>query len=294
MERSNYPATYRAMSSASADNRRTHFRLLKLQIFVLVAIAIVSAINWELIPALRTISIGAASFLIVLSFLQMFAQIQKYDKKWFASRAVAESVKVQTWRFMMRAQPYQDSSNPTSPTEHFVADIHQLISEQPDAKLVAGSKVIEGAEVSQFMLEQRDKPVAQRRDFYLKGRIQEQKDWYSKKATLNSESHSRWFATTFVLQGGSGVIALLVALSPGFPLNPAGIVATVAASGISWMNARSYRELSQSYGLIAHDLAGYESVAQEADSQEKIEKLVANVESRISGEHTYWKARRLY
>src|SRR2546425_11113442 len=157
MERSNYPATYRAMSAASADNQRTHFRLLKLQIFVLVAIAIVSAINWESIPALRTISIGAASFLIVLSFLQMFAQIQKYDRKWFASRAVAESVKVQTWKFMMKVPPYQDSSNPPSPTERFVTDVRQLLSMQSDAKLVAGSQPIEGVEVSRFMLDQRNK-----------------------------------------------------------------------------------------------------------------------------------------
>jgi len=224
----------------------------------------------------------------------MFAQIQKYDKKWFESRAVAESVKVQTWRFMMQVAPYHDSSDSISPKERFVADVRQLLEEQPDAKVVAGSKPIEGPEVSQFMLDQRTKPVGDRRDFYLKGRIQDQKDWYSKKAATNSKMHSRWFLATFVLQGGSGIIALLVVLISGFPFNPAGVVATLATSGISWMNAKRYRELSQSYGLIAHDLAGYEAIAGEADSQDKFEKLVSNVESRISGEHTYWKARRLY
>ncbi len=250
MERSNYPVTYRVMSAISADNQRTYFRLLKLQVALLLSIATVSAIDWQLFPFLRTVSIVAASFLIVLSFLQMFAQIQKYDKKWFESRAVAESVKVQTWRFMMQVAPYHDSSDSISPKERFVADVRQL--------------------------------------------LEEQKDWYSKKAATNSKMHSRWFLATFVLQGGSGIIALLVVLISGFPFNPAGVVATLATSGISWMNAKRYRELSQSYGLIAHDLAGYEAIAGEADSQDKFEKLVSNVESRISGEHTYWKARRLY
>ncbi|HEV2120765.1 MAG TPA: DUF4231 domain-containing protein [Candidatus Bathyarchaeia archaeon] len=294
MERSNYPATYRAMSEASANSQRTHFRLLKLQVAILFSIVMISAVNWQLFPAFRTVSIVAASFLIVLTFVQLFAQIQRYDRRWFVSRAVAESVKVQMWRFMMKVSPYQDSADTSTVIEHFVADVQQMLKEQQNARLVAGSTPVQGTEISQFMLDQRNKSVGERRDLYVMGRIQDQKDWYSKKAVSNSKSYSKWFAATFVLQGGSGVMALLFTLFPGFPFSPAGIVATLATSGISWMNAKSYRELSQSYGLIAHDLAGYESVAREADSQENLEKLVSNVEGRISGEHTYWKARRLF
>jgi len=282
------------MSAASADNQRTYFRLLKLQTIILLSIALVSAVNWQLFPDFRAISIVAAVFLIVLSFSQAFGQIQKYDYKWFLSRAVTESVKVQTWRLMMRVPPYQDSPDDSSAVERFVADIRKMLSEEPDAKLVAGSKPVEGTEVTQFMLDQKAKSVTGRRDFYLQDRIQDQKDWYSQKAVSNSRSHSKWFAATFLLQGSSGGIALLTVLFPGFPFNPTGIATTLVASGVSWMNARRYRELSQSYGLIAHDLSGFESVAKGADSQEKLEKLVSNVESRISGEHTYWKARRLY
>ena len=283
------------MSSASAQNQRIHFRLLRVQIVILLSIALVSAIDWQLFPAFRTASIVIAVSLIGLSLLQMFGQIQKYDNKWFASRAVAESVKVQMWRFMMKVSPYEEEADGSpDAVAHFVTDVRQLLNEQQDAKLVAGSQPVEGTEVTAFMHGWRNKEVGERREFYLKGRIRDQKDWYSKKAVSNSRSHERWLIATFGLQGGSGVIALLTVLFPGSPLNPVGIVTTLASSGISWMNAKGYRELSQSYGLIAHDLSGYESEAKGADSQEKFEKLVSNVEGRISGEHTYWKARRLY
>ncbi len=293
MERIGYPATYRTMSAASADNQRTYYRLLKLQIIILIGIATVSGITWQQFPTFRWVSLIVATFLMALSFVQMFGQIQRYDKRWFACRAVAESVKVQMWRFMMNVLPYQDPTTSVA-VEQFVADVRQMLNEQQDAKLLAGSKPIEGEEVSEFMLQQRRRSVEERREFYVKGRIQDQKDWYSRKSTSNSRSYSRWFAATFTLQGASGVLAFLTVLYPGLPVSPAGIVATVVTSGILWMNARSYRELSQSYGLIAHDLSGFESVARDADSQEKLERLVSNVESRISGEHTYWKARRLY
>ncbi len=204
------------MSSASAQNQRIHFWLLRVQIYILLGIAAVSAIDWQLFPVFR------------------------------------------------------------------------------DAKLVAGSQSVEGTEVTKIMLDWRNRSVSERREFYLRDRIRDQKDWYSKKAVSSSRLHDRWLVATFASQGGAGVIALLTVLFPGFALNPVGIVTTLASCGMSWMNAKSYRELSQSYGLIAHDLSGYESEAEGVDSQEKLEKLVSNVEGRISGEHTYWKARRMY
>src|SRR5207247_2282178 len=146
---------------------------------VLLGIAAVSGVTWQLFPAFRLVSLIAATFLMVLSFLQMFGQIQRYDKRWFACRAVAESVKVQMWRFMMKFIPYQDPDTSVA-VEQFVADVHQMLNEQQDAKLLAGSKPIKGEEVSELMLQERDKPVAERREFYLKGRIQDQKEWYSK------------------------------------------------------------------------------------------------------------------
>ena len=282
------------MSSASAQNQRIHFWLLRVQIYILLGIAAVSAIDWQLFPVFRTVSIIVAVSLIGVSLVQMFGQIQKYDSKWFASRAVAESVKTQTWRFMMRVSPYRDGEDASGVVAHFVADVRQLLKEQQDAKLVAGSQSVEGTEVTKIMLDGRNRSVSERREFYLRDRIRDQKDWYSKKAVSSSRLHDRWLVATFASQGGAGVIALLTVLFPGFALNPVGIVTTLASCGMSWMNAKSYRELSQSYGLIAHDLSGYESEAEGVDSQEKLEKLVSNVEGRISGEHTYWKARRMY
>src|SRR5437773_4308088 len=174
------------MSSASAQNQHIHFWLLRVQICILLSIAAVSAIDWQLFPAFRTVSIIVAVSLIVVSLVQMFGQIQKYDSKWFASRAVAESVKTQTWRFMMKASPYREGEDASAVVARFVADVRQLLNEQPDAKLVAGSQPVEGAEVTEIMLDWRNKSIGERREFYLMDRIQDQKNWYSRKAVSSS------------------------------------------------------------------------------------------------------------
>src|SRR5690606_15189811 len=40
-------------------------------------------------------------------FLCIFIGYQKPDRIWYNARAVAESVKTLTWRYMMRAEPFQ-------------------------------------------------------------------------------------------------------------------------------------------------------------------------------------------
>jgi hypothetical protein len=58
------------------------------------------------------------------------------------------------------------------------------------------------------------------------------------------------------------------------------------------MSARSYRELSQSYGLIAQELSFLEEEANQVSNQDELDALVQDVERTISREHTIWLARR--
>jgi len=57
------------MTLASIQNQRIHFWLLRIQIFILLGVGGVSAINWQLFPAFRTVSIVVAISLIVLSLV---------------------------------------------------------------------------------------------------------------------------------------------------------------------------------------------------------------------------------
>ncbi len=238
-------------------------------------------------------AVAIAILLLLMLAVNSVAQIRKYDRRWFACRAVAESVKVQTWRFMMKADPYSGNSDYAILKSRFVDDVLQSLNSQPEARLEIGSQLVGRTQVTPVMEEIREKSMNERRQLYVNERIQDQKVWYSKKASQNSKSESRWFYFSVALQALSAVVALVLVFYNDAPINPVGIIATAAAAGISWTNARSHRELSQSYGLVAQELAGLEDKASEATTEEALERLVIEVERTISREHTLWKARRL-
>ncbi len=280
------------MDEAAIKTQRKHYRVLKLQTVVLLLVAGISSLSLPAsLTATRAIGFGILVVLILL--VNSIAQIRKYDRRWFACRAVAESVKVQTWRFVMRADPYTGDSDFQSLIGNFVDDIMQSLKSQPEAILEVGSQPVERTQITRFMEETRKKSLDERRRFYVEQRIQDQKVWYSKKASQNSKAEARWFVFSFAMQALSAIVAFVLVFYSTIQVNPVGLITTAAMAGISWTNARSHRELSQSYGLVAQELAGLEAKASEVASEESLGKFVIEVERTISREHTLWKARRL-
>ncbi len=280
------------MNETAVKNQRKHYRVLKLQMVFLLLVAGTSSVS---LPASFTASkaSGIGILLVLILLVNSIAQIRKYDRRWFSCRAVAESVKVQTWRFMMRADPYASDSDFQSVRGKFVDDVMQSLNSQREAILEVGSKPVERTQITRFMEATRKKSLDERRHLYVEQRIQDQKVWYSKKAFQNSKAEARWFVFSFAMQALSAIVAFVVVFYSTIPVNPVGFITTAAMAGISWTNARSHRELSQSYGLVAQELAGLEDKASEVASEESLGKFVIEVERTISREHTLWKARRL-
>src|SRR5207249_1769035 len=134
--------------------------------------------------------------------------------------------------------------------------------------------------------------LLERRDFYRKNRLSDQRMWYAGKATWNSRKERFWFLISLILQIIAAVAALSFILSPS-ALAPVGILTTAAAASRSWSSAKSHRELSQSYGLISRQLAVLDDQCSTATSDQDLAALVENTERTISREHTIWIVRRI-
>ena len=279
------------MDAAAIKNQKRHFQFLKARIVALVLVAASASVvtpAWLNLP--KAILIAILQILVVV--FNAIAWQQRYDRRWFSCRAVAESVKVITWRFMMKAAPYHDAEKATIGSQ-FAKDVLQCLDGQPEAKQEVVSVPTEGTQISQYMLELRRQPLDKRKETYLQDRIQDHKVWYRNKGLQNKNLGNNWFYATFSLQVLSAIIALILVAFPNSPVNPVGIVTTLATSGLSWTTARSHQELSQSYGIVSQELTALEDRAHEVTTEEGLEELVLEVERTISREHTIWKVRRL-
>ena len=134
--------------------------------------------------------------------------------------------------------------------------------------------------------------MEERRDFYIRARIRDQKTWYANKAKANADNGAKWFWTIAILQVVIAALAIAQAASGGLGINPIPIVTTSAAAIAAWSQMKRHDELAQSYALAAQELEEIETIASNQTSEDAFSQLVEQAENSISREHTMWCARR--
>jgi len=294
LESQDYPTLYRETDSSSINAQKKHFWLVRTKIALLLVIAGIASIAWSQEPNLRTsAAIVLAIFLVVSMVLSAIMDMKKFDRIWFSSRAVAESIKTESWSFMMKIEPYGDAIPDSEAEDRLLNRLDGILHLQPSVSSELAPYLQQGALITEHMRQIRNETLENRRTYYVQSRIRDQRLWYAKKAKWNKSQESRWFIITWILQLAAAVIAITVIGFRDFIVNPVGILTTAGAGALSWLHARSYRELSQSYSLVAQELALLEDRANQASTEEKLARIVLDVERTISREHTIWLARRL-
>jgi hypothetical protein len=75
-------------------------------------------------------------------------------------------------------------------------------------------------------------------------------------------------------------------------LGAVGVLTSLCASLLAWMQVKQYQELSQSYAIAAHELGLISVLAEHGQSEVDFSAFVADAETAMSREHTLWAARR--
>lgn len=294
MELQDYPILYQASDSSAIHAEKKCFQLVRTRIGILIIIAGVTSFAWNQVPSVRTFAaIVLASFLIISMVISAIMDMKRFDRIWFSSRAIAESVKKESWSFMMKVEPYDGAVTDDTAEDRFLKRLDEVLHSQSSICPQLASHLQEGAQITEHMRNMRKKSLEDRRVYYTQNRIRDQKLWYTAKAKRNQTQESKWFIITWILQIAAAIIAIIIISIWDLIVNPVGILTTTGAGVLSWINARRYRELSQSYGLTAQELTILEAQMDRALTEEKLAEIVIGVETVISREHTIWLVRRL-
>ena len=229
-------------------------------------------------------------FLVALGLL-IFKNVKRYDRIWFSCRAVAESIKTRSWRYMMRAEPYLDSSDVKKVRSEFRFNLKQIISQKIDSNVHLGSDYLNKEVVTSSMNEIRKLDLQERIQVYKNDRILDQLNWYLKKAKLNSNLASRWFFALIFLHLAIIVMLLFSIKYPEWKF-PIDFLVVVASSVLSWTQARKYQDLSNTYTLAASEIGLINEESELVITEEDFSDFVINSENAFSREHTQWVARK--
>lgn len=291
LEPTEYPELYKESDSCAIYSQKRYFWAFTAKICLPIAVAVLAALLAFHIKGFGEIGLVIAVFLLASLILTAFIDSKRMDRIWFSSRAIAESVKKESWLFMMKAKPYDPSVTEAHALKIFLDSLRKIIASQPNVSSELAKHFADTPQVTAQMQNVRGKDVTERLNYYKNNRLHDQRIWYTKKSTLNKNQESHLSILSWVLQFLAVFLAFTIYYSNSI-FNPVGSLTTAAAAIVSWVSARGYRELSQSYGLIAQELSFLEDEANQVSNQEELDELVQDVERTISREHTIWLARR--
>ncbi len=291
MNDDSYPTLYRCADAASLKAQGSYFLLFKLYMWSLVLGSATSVFTTIGTETVNTWLYTVLAVVLAVGLVILWAMRARQDDRiWFDGRAVAESVKTATWRFMMRAQPFHEDD---SAETVFLENLKEIREARPHlTKYLAAAMSTDGAAITEFMKRKRSSPLEERRDFYAGARIRDQKTWYANKAKSNVNTGARWFLIVSILQIIVVALSIIQAASGGLKMNPIPIVTTCAATMAAWSQMKRHDELAQSYALAAQELEEIETIASNQMNEDEFSQLVEQAENSISREHTMWCARR--
>ena len=294
MTHSDYPCLFQSSDLASLREQNSYINLCRIDFSLIVLAAFFS--GFSLNPSLEILkwcAFLALISLILSIFLKLIIKMGKWDKKWFDTRAVAESVKTVTWRYIMGVEPYENSLSAEDLDRKFVNKLDEILKSASKASGSLAKNVGSGQQISDRMREVRRMKIEERKTIYLQQRIKDQKDWYSKKAKYNSDKETMWFWVTIIVEFLAILAAIYILNTLNSTFNPIGTFTTLVIVFTAWNQTKKYGELSQSYAIAAQELISVESLAVHIKNEESLSDYVRDTENAISKEHTMWCAKRV-
>jgi len=235
------------------------------------------------LPALVA-SLGFLLSLLASSWLLW----RRPEREWYDARASAESIKTLTWQFVVGGGEFALGSGAESEVRsRFVTRLRELLE---DLGGVGTSEAAGESQITEAMSTLRGAPLGTRQAAYRRGRIEDQRDWYARKARWNEKRRKVWAGLTVAVQAG-GLLAGLARAFFGLEIDLLGLAAALAAAITAWSRTKDYAELAEAYSVTAQEISllGAEPVPGEEDDWAG---FVERAERAFSREHTLWRARK--
>lgn len=284
---SDYPEIFINADKSSQKAQRTY---LMLNIFFLITLIIFSFLLYNIeLEVYRLLSILMLVCALILNFILYYF---KYEKVWYEGRAVSESIKTLSWKYMMKSKPFNETiGEKNSEDELFLEYIHSMIGEKKTFYVLVGGKFSDINQITKKMLDIRALKYEERFNIYNVERLNSQIKWYSNNSRKNKENKNFIFALiSLVILFTLVLIIFNIKWLVDF-LNISSIT-TIIASILVYMKIKNFQDLTYSYSLTAQELSTIKEKRKNVNSEIDLDNYVDDAESAISREHTMWLARR--
>lgn len=289
-EQIDFPALYQIADDSSLKGQKLYLNFFRWEQITLIAGAIVSLFPLSDPDYGYLLAMLAALCFIAAIALSVAMKSKKFENSWYVGRAVAESIKTLTWRYITKGEPFVNNSSQQEVDTHFCTVINQIRKNNED-NLDLTIIASHNEQITSKMRMIRSHDLEQRKKFYVENRIKDQLAWYQRKARFNKDKGSLYFKGLIVCQSIAVIYSGILIKYPDL-FNSIPLITTIASCIIGWTQVKQYEELAQAYSTTAQDIAIILSQEQYLDDEDKFSSFVGDAENAFSREHTLWLARK--
>lgn len=285
-----YPALYDAADTRSAKAQKWYFRLIIAEYAVMALAAIMA---W--MDGVHFITIPPSAFAIAFMALAGIATIAHFwnpDKTWYGARAMAESIKTNSWRYMMRAEPFGGPADHPPARAAFKDTLKQIFESSKSIITQSDDTVPKQDQITASMEAFRALSLEERFDTYRRLRIGDQLSWYARKARFNMSWSRRWYAAICVIY----IVPILLIFVGEMNVRdhwPMFSLFLLLGSGLfGWAKAKRHKELAATYKLSEYEISLMDTETGSITTEDAFSDFINSAELAFSREHTQWVARQ--
>jgi hypothetical protein len=286
-----YPSYYKAADKSSREAQKNYILIIGLNLSFMIVAAIIAIYNFQCESVKLFLYIISGLLLFISLIFSIILKTKKFEDVWYQGRALAESVKTLTWRYVTCSEGFGKEVE-NNVDELFTKRLKDLSSEVKGLAKDLDPNILSEAIITNDMRNYRSKNINERKELYLTHRIREQKKWYTDKATYNRKRYNRWFAAIIMWQSLAIISIVYLIKVPLSNFKLVGVFTTLASATIGWLQLKQHQALTQAYTTAVIELNHIETSASSVNSEDKLSKFVLDSENAISREHTLWLAQK--
>ena len=292
-----YPDYFYDADAKSGKGQRIYKWLFKIELGILIAASICTFFIASDIVDQKALALVILILFIIEIVIRLTIKFSDVHREWYYGRAIAESVKTSTWRYIMRAEPFDKDEDQDLMFEEMILAFYDS-SEVPSSLKKKGPDFVCVTDQTTAI---RSTSLEERKERYLTDRIDDQRKWYSSKAEFNRKWHMAVSVTVIsmyilalILSGYFIYNPVSIKLFSFFPidLNIVSLLAVIATSFLAWSQLNRFKDLYYSYTAAENEIHKVKLKITPIQDEAIFSEFVADAENAFSREHTMWMARK--
>ena len=290
ISQSDFPSEF-LKADISSRKAQKNYKGLNLGILIaLLGATIMVSINDQLVKTCQNWNQINGIILLLGAAGSTYLYFRKPEVKWYLGRAVAESIKSLSWKFMMKAEPFNSGNDPDDKALLFNR-IHEIVEKSGENGFDIDAPSSHDHTITQKMIEVRNSTFLERKDIYATHRVDDQIGWY-KTTAIKNKIWGTCLVWLMILCQCIAAMYLIFWAKDFHTLNLTEVIIFIVTALIAIIEMNKYKELKESYSYTHNELIYIRNRFNTINSEKELDEFVNDAELAISREHTMWLARR--